>query len=103
VTIDLVSDDTPQVTDNQAASRLELAADGQLAELAYRRNGNRLVILHTGVPPDLEGRGIAGRLVRAAIDKAVAEGLTIVPLCPFASDWLTHHPEAAAQATVDFG
>jgi uncharacterized protein len=99
---DLVND-IPQVTDDQAGSRLELAADGQLAELRYRRNGNRLVLLHTSVPPGLEGRGIGGRLVSAAVAKAASHGLTIVPLCPFARDWLERHPEAVARAEVDFG
>ncbi len=95
--------DSHQVTDNQAASRFELSVDGQLAELVYRRNGNRLVLLHTGVPIELEGRGAGGRLVSAAVEKAKAAGLTIVPLCPFASSWLEHHPEVAARAVVDFG
>jgi len=51
-----------QVTDNQAASRFELGADGSLAELLYRRVGNRLVLIHTEVPVELEGRGIGGAL-----------------------------------------
>jgi len=49
-----------QVTDNQAASRFELGADGSLAELLYRRVGNRLVLIHTELPVELEGRGIGG-------------------------------------------
>ena len=60
-----VSDDS-QVTDNQAGSRLELRADGRLAELRYRRNGRRLVLIHTEVPPELEGRGTGGALMSAA-------------------------------------
>ena len=99
---ELVSD-TPQVTDDQAGARLELVADGHPAELVYRRNGNRLVLLHTAVPAELAGRGIGGQLVRAAIEKAAAAGLTIVPLCPFARDWLERHPDVAARARVDFG
>jgi uncharacterized protein len=95
--------DTPRVTDDQAGARLELAADGYLAELVYRRNGSRLVLLHTAVPMELEGRGIGGQLVRAAVEKAAAAGLTIVPLCPFARDWLERHPDVAARAQVDFG
>ena len=95
--------DTPQVTDDQAGARLELAADGYLAELVYRRNGRRLVLLHTAVPAELAGRGIGGQLVRAAVDKAAAAGLTIVPLCPFARGWLERHPDVAACAPVDFG
>lgn len=98
-----VSDDAHRITDDQAASRFELQADGHLAELIYRRNGKRLVLIHTGVPPELEGRGIGGRLVTAAIDRAVRDGFTIVPLCPFARVWLERHPDEAARVAVDWG
>jgi len=93
--------DTPRITDNQAASRFELVADGKLAELQYRRRGNRLVLIHTGVPAELEGHGLGGALVAAALERAEREGLTVVPLCPFAQAWLDRHPEAAAEVTID--
>ncbi len=92
-----------QVTDNQAASRFELRADSSLAELLYRRVGNRLVLIHTEVPVELEGRGIGGALVAAAVDRAAREGLTLVPLCPFARGWLQRHPDVAKAATIDRG
>jgi uncharacterized protein len=95
--------DAPQVTDNQAASRFEIEADGRLAQLVYRRNGKRLVLIHTEVPPELEGRGIAGRLVTAAVDRAAREGFTVVPLCPFAHGWLERHADQAGRVTVDWG
>ena len=95
--------DAHQVTDNQAESRFELRVDGLLAELPYRRNGKRLVLIHTEVPEELEGRGLGGALVMAAIDRAAREGLTVVPLCPFARGWLERHPDVAARATVDWG
>jgi len=94
--------DSADVTDNTDTSRFELRADGWLAELVYRIRGDRLVLLHTGVPFELEGRGIGGRLVTAAVDRAVREGLTLVPLCPFARDWLERHPEAASRAVIDW-
>ncbi len=94
--------DSADVIDNTDASRFELRADGRLAELVYRIRGDRLVLLHTGVPLELEGRGIAGRLVTAAVDRADREGLTLVPLCPFARDWLERHPEAASRAVIDW-
>jgi uncharacterized protein len=95
--------DPRQVTDNQAESRFELAADGQLAELLYRRNGKRLVLIHTEVPAQLEGRGIGGALVEAAVDRAAREGMTLVPLCPFARGWLERHPDVASRAAIDWG
>jgi len=95
--------DVPQVTDNQAESRFELRADGHLAELDYRLNGKRLVLIHTETPVELEGRGFGGRLVAAAVDRAAREGLTVVPLCPFARGWLERHADEAAKATIDWG
>src|SRR5260370_34773140 len=89
-------------SDNTGASRFELREDGRLAELVYRARGDRLVLVHTEVPVELEGRGIGGRLVTAAVDRAAREGLTLVPLCPFARGWLERHPEAASKAVIDW-
>jgi predicted GNAT family acetyltransferase len=93
---------TPQVTDNQAASRFEVTVDGHLAELTYRRHGQRFVLIHTGVPPELEGRGLGSALVAAAAGQAAREGLTVVPLCSFARNWLTRHADIAATLTIDW-
>jgi len=90
------------VTDNQRDSRLEIHADGQLAELLYRTRAGRLILVHTGVPEALGGRGLGGELVRAAIGKASADSMTLVPLCPFARSWLERHPEEAAKVTIDW-
>jgi len=95
--------DAPPVTDNQAESRFELWVDGRLAELPYRRNGKRLVLIHTEVPVELEGRGLGGALVMAAIDRAKRDGMTVVPLCPFARSWLQRHPDTASQVAIDWG
>jgi predicted GNAT family acetyltransferase len=89
-----------QVVDNPQAARFELEADGHLAELVYERHGDRLVLVHTGVPEELGGRGLGGQLVSAAIDEAAAKGLTIVARCPYAKHWLQTHPDAAARVPV---
>jgi uncharacterized protein len=90
------------VIDNQAESRLEVQADGVLAELAYHESGNRLVLIHTEVPAAIGGHGIAGRLVRAAVDKAAARSMTVVPLCPYARAWLERHPGEAGSVAIDW-
>jgi predicted GNAT family acetyltransferase len=94
-------DDAPPVVDNEDASRFELAVDGHVAELAYRHRGDRLVLLHTGVPDELEGRGLGGVLVSAAVERALQQGLTVVPSCPFARGWLKRHPEVASKVPID--
>ncbi len=90
------------VVDRADEGRFLLEVDGQVAELVYRVEGSYLVLIHTEVPEALEGRGLGGRLVRAALDRSIGDGLTVVPLCPFARRWLERHPDDAARATIDW-
>lgn len=96
------TDGRPEVLDTPAESRLVVRDGGAEAELVYRRRADRLILVHTGVPDELGGRGIGGLLVRAAISKAVDEGLVVVPWCPFAATWLRTHPDEAATVAVDW-
>lgn len=90
------------VVDESSASRFAVDVDGHVAELVYLRDGDRLVLVHTEVPEELGGRGIGGILVRAAVDAAEAQGLTIVPRCEFARGWLAGHPDVAGRVTIDW-
>jgi predicted GNAT family acetyltransferase len=92
----------PTVVDNPDMGRFELEVDGHLAELVYDLRGERLVLIHTEVPEALGGRGLGGVLVQAAVDRAEAEELVIVPQCPFARAWLEKHPDQAARVAVDW-
>lgn len=88
--------DHPEFTRNEEAGRFELDGSPETAQLAYQRSGDRLVLVHTEVADEHEGKGIAGALVRTALAHADAEGLTIVPQCPFVAEWLDRHPDETA-------
>jgi uncharacterized protein len=90
-----------QVTHDPDDSRFEYRSGDSVAELVYRLRGERMVLLHTGVPHALEKHGIGGELVRAAVGYAASHGLTVVPACPFARAWLEQHPDIAAQVPID--
>ena len=92
---------SPQVTHDPGHSRFEYRAGGSVAELVYRMHGERMVLLHTGVPDAMEGHGVGGELVRAAVGYAASQGLTVVPACPFARAWLERHPDVAALVPTD--
>lgn len=92
----------PPIRDDRDAGRFLLEIDGMEAELVYRSEGDRLVLVHTGVPDELGGQGIAGRLVRAAVARARDEGLTIVPWCPYARSWIEGHPDEVEGLTIDW-
>lgn len=83
------------VRDNTKRHRFELDADGHVAYSNYKRADGVLTILHTEVPKELAGRGIGSALVRGVLDTARAEGVKVVPVCPFARAYMDRHPEYA--------
>lgn len=52
-----------------------------------------LVLVHTDVPPELEGRGVGGRLVQGVLETARERGTKIFPACPFVHAYIRRHPE----------
>ena len=85
------------VRDNAVASRYELLVDGiRAGELHYLpTRGDAVVLVHTEVAPEVEGRGLAGRLIAGALDDLRARGQSVIPVCPFVSAYLQRHPEYA--------
>jgi uncharacterized protein len=92
----------PVVRDLPSEHRFVAEVDSSLAELVYEVEPGRFVLVHTEVPDALGGRGVGGRLVRAAAARTTAEHLTVVPWCPFARRWLADHPDVAATVTIDW-
>lgn len=93
--------DSSEVRNDTAGSRFVSGPAGHEAELLYRLRNGRLVLVHTEVPMELEGHGIGGKLVSAAVDYAAEHGLVLVPSCPFAVSWLDRHPDVAARVPVE--
>lgn len=82
--------------DATTRGRYVTVVDGIEAELTYSKMGTTGVIAdHTGVPRELEGRGVGKALVLALIDDARANGFKIMPLCPFVRAQYARHPEWA--------
>jgi predicted GNAT family acetyltransferase len=88
--------DVIEVADNPQAARYEVTLDGRLAGFAeYRLKADKIVLVHTEILPEFEGKGLGGRLASAALDGARDAGLTVVPLCPFMADYIKRHPQYA--------
>jgi len=81
------------VIDNPARSRFELTEQGLTAFADYRRDGDRLVIPHVEAPIPLRGTGAAGRLMTGVLELVRAQGLKVVPSCPYARIFIQRHPE----------
>ncbi len=82
-----------EVHHNSQAERFEIRLDEQLAVLEYRLDGNTLNLKYTGVPRALEGKGIGGRLAKAALEYARENSFRVIPSCSFINAYLRRHPE----------
>jgi len=66
----------------------------QRCVLDYQWQGDQTVVFtHTGVPPALEGQGLAARLVKAGLQWAREQKVRVVPACSYVAAYIRRHPE----------
>jgi uncharacterized protein len=82
-----------EVRNNTAQNRFELDVDGEQAVAYYRMAPGVITFIHTEVPQALSGRGIGTKLIRGALEMVRAQGLKVVPQCPFVSAFMGKHSE----------
>jgi predicted GNAT family acetyltransferase len=80
------------ISHDPAAHRFSAAVEDHLAVLDYTLDGSVMSIMHTNVPPAIQGRGIAAELMGAALSAARAGGWTVNAVCSYAVDYLRKHP-----------
>jgi len=79
-------------SNNVDESRYEVAVNGEFAGFShYQRRGDRIVFTHTEVDPQLEGRGVGGRLAAYALDDVRTLGLPVEARCPFIAAYIDRH------------
>ena len=82
------------VVRNDELSRYDIVVDDTVVGHAdYRIEGSRQVFVHTEIDPEYRGRDLAEQLVRAALDDARDNEMTIEPRCPFVAQFIDEHPE----------
>ena len=73
--------------------RFNTVVDDVTGHVEYELGGDVMTLTHTVVPSAIGGRGIAGTLVKAALDHARSEGWQVVPQCSYADSWMQKHPD----------
>ena len=66
-----------------------------IGRLTWIERGGARVADHTGVPPELGGRGIAAKLVEALVEDARTQGFKVVPQCSYVAAAFKRHPDWA--------
>lgn len=85
--------DQVEVKHDEKARRFEAEIHGLSAVLVYKIMPGRMLIQHTEVPPALEGRGLAAKITRVALEYARKEKLQVVPACSYTASYMAKHPE----------
>ncbi|WP_242676649.1 GNAT family N-acetyltransferase [Rhodococcus sp. ABRD24] len=87
---------TNRIEHNPGESRFEIYVGDVLAGYAdYVESGGVRDFGHTVTNPDFRGQGLAGQVVKAALDATREQGFTIVPSCSYVAKYVESHPEYA--------
>lgn len=70
------------------AARFVYESEPERGLLQYRLEGDTMIIDRTYVPSSLRGKGVAARLVEAALAHATAAKLSVVPECSYVEGYL---------------
>jgi hypothetical protein len=79
--------------DNSADGAYEsFVCDVVVGSIKYWPHEGRIVFGHTTVDELYRGKGVAGGLVRFALDDISAKHLTLTNYCPFVAGYIARHP-----------
>jgi uncharacterized protein len=82
------------VKDVPDEGRYEIALDGELAGFtAYVLRPGLIAFVHTQIDEHFQGRGLADRLIAAALDDARRRELAVLPFCPFVQAFIERHAD----------
>ena len=83
----------PKHAKQVTSGRFELERDGQVAYLEYAFDGSVLQLIHTEVPKELRGTGMASSLAQAALEWAREHKAKVDIVCPSVLNYIQDHPE----------
>jgi predicted GNAT family acetyltransferase len=82
-----------QVENHPEQGRFQAIVEGHRCVADYTLSPGVMHIVHTGVHPSLQGRGIAAQLITAAFEHARVHALKIDPVCSYVQTYIRRHPE----------
>ena len=90
-------DDDLRLVDAPDRQRYEIIAEGESEPVAFvdyaMRDRSTVLLMHTEVRLELEGKGIGTKTARLVVDHVRRTGLKAIVGCPFLTSWLRRHPD----------
>ena len=78
---------------NDVAKQFEMEVNGYTAIIAYQEHHFTITLLHTEVPPELEGKGAATAIIEKTLAYLEKNHFRLIPVCPFVVAYIKRHPE----------
>jgi predicted GNAT family acetyltransferase len=85
-------EDIPLVN-NPGRHKFEMVVDGEHAFINYLKHGDAYYLIHTEVPENLQGKGLAGALVEKTLKYLEENHFKMRPFCQYVQFFLKRHPE----------
>jgi predicted GNAT family acetyltransferase len=82
-----------EVKNDEKAGKFYATVEGQEAKIEYEKSGDVYDLLHTFVPEELRGHGVAEQLVTGALEQIQRQGGRFLPSCPYIQGFLKTHPQ----------
>jgi predicted GNAT family acetyltransferase len=82
-----------ELINNEAVHNFELFVNGHRAFIDYKTKDNKIYLIHTEVPAELKGMGVAEALVEKTFNYIEQHQLKMVPLCSYIQIYLKRHPD----------
>ena len=76
------------VRNNESDHQFEANVEGGLARMTYQREGDRITFIHTEVPEQAEGKGVASALAKSALAFAREQNLRVVAQCAYLAGYV---------------
>ena len=82
-----------KITDNTAKHQFEAEVNGYIVRAEYILSSDKIILTHTEVPVELEGKGIGSVFLDEVFKEIDRKQLKLIPMCPFAAKYIKKHPE----------
>ena len=81
------------VNKNDDTNRFELIVDGYTAFIDFKQDDSIIKLIHTEVPEELGGKGVAAALVEKTLVYLETNNYSLYPYCPYVFAYIKKHPE----------
>ena len=82
-----------EITHDEKGERFVAKVNGEEAFTAYYEEGDTLNFHHTYVPEKLRNKGVAGKIVAAALNHVRQHNLKVIASCAFVEHFIENNPE----------